>query len=51
MSNINAEPAMISVYFDKVVHKLSHNDGWTATSADPEVTKGTEVDIHYVQVL
>ena len=42
---------MISVYFDKVVHKLSHNDGWTATSADPEVAKGTEVDIHYVQVL
>ena len=35
---------MIDVYFDRVANKLSHNDGGTATSADPEVVKRTEVD-------
>ena len=34
-----AELAMIDVYFDIVAHKLTHNDGWTATSADPEMQK------------
>ena len=35
---------MIDVYFDIVAYKLTHNDGWTATSADLEVAKRTEVD-------
>ena len=35
------------VYLDKVTHKLTHNDGWTATSTNPEVAKRAEVDSSY----